>query len=50
MERSIFDRLKKDYPLNRYFVYNNYVKDSVLGTQDYGGIEVWNGGIGYTYK
>ena len=39
-----------DYPLNRTFIYNNIVTNSLLSIQDYGGIASWYAGPVYIYN
>ncbi|OHD55197.1 MAG: hypothetical protein A2096_11710 [Spirochaetes bacterium GWF1_41_5] len=45
-----YHHFKKDYPLNRNFINNNIVIDSLLAVQDYGGIESWYAGPVYIYN
>ncbi|HEV7298278.1 MAG TPA: LamG-like jellyroll fold domain-containing protein [Tepidisphaeraceae bacterium] len=39
-----------DVPLSRVLVHHNKVTDSLLWTNDYGGIETWQGGTFYVYN
>jgi hypothetical protein len=39
-----------DRPLRRYLIYNNSVEHVMLGQNDYGGIETWQGGPFYIYN
>jgi hypothetical protein len=40
---------ERDIPLTRYLVHHNKVIDSLLGANDWGGIETWWGGPFYVY-
>ncbi|MCM8767347.1 MAG: LamG domain-containing protein [Candidatus Omnitrophica bacterium] len=40
----------RDCPLIKIFIYHNKVKDCLLHTNDYGGIEVWQGGPAFVYN
>jgi len=47
---SDYSRGNVERPLIRVFIHNNFVKDSLLGMQDYGGIESWMAGPSYVYN
>ncbi|MCM8803158.1 MAG: hypothetical protein NC827_07620 [Candidatus Omnitrophica bacterium] len=40
----------RDCPLIKIFIHHNKVKDCLLHTNDYGGIEVWQGGPAFIYN
>jgi concanavalin A-like lectin/glucanase superfamily protein len=40
----------RTYPLIRTLVHHNKVTNSLLSTNDYGGIEIWQGGPAYVYN
>ncbi len=40
----------RDRPLIRFLVHHNKVADSLLHTNDWGGIEIWQGGPAYVYN
>jgi hypothetical protein len=40
----------RDCPLIKIFIHHNKVKDCLLHTNDYGGIEVWQGGPAFVYN
>ncbi|RMD75237.1 MAG: hypothetical protein D6820_15080, partial [Lentisphaerae bacterium] len=41
--------LRADRPLSRILIHHNKVVDSLLNTNDWGGIETWQGGPAYVY-
>ena len=45
-----YDKSKQEYPLIRSLIHDNVVTNSVLDTQDYGGIEAWHAGPCYIYN
>ncbi|MCS7180904.1 MAG: right-handed parallel beta-helix repeat-containing protein, partial [bacterium] len=40
----------RDCPLIKIFIHHNKVKDCLLHTNDYGGIEIWQGGPAFVYN
>ncbi len=40
----------RDVPLSRILIHHNKVVDSLLSTDDFGGIETWQGGPAYVYN
>ena len=43
-------RDQRNRPMNRTLVYHNKVTNSLLSTNDYGGIEIWQGGPTYVFN